>query len=193
MLLVVLQIGNRKSQILISRQKENAGVVPCSLATLSRGINTGPHMNIFPWFFASQKIRILLFSYVLLRYNRSKSQLCYDRRSVGQSVWVSSTHLRPKTRFLLLSVSCGAPSLTRGRVCRLQLLLALASAFIFGSESRGTRDRIFQSQIRDFTFRRLLRLAGLRWRYSTSTSPPQVKVKTKLCYDRRSVGQFVLE
>jgi hypothetical protein len=30
----------------------------------------------------------------------------------------------------------GAPSLTRGRVCRLQLILVLASAVIFGSESR---------------------------------------------------------
>jgi hypothetical protein len=61
----------------------------------------------------------------------------------------------------------GAPSLTRGRVCRLQLLLALASAVIFWSESRRTRGHIFLSQIRDFTFRRLLRLAGSRWRYST--------------------------
>jgi hypothetical protein len=33
----------------------------------------------------------------------------------------------------------GAPSLTRGRVCRLQLLLVLVSAVIFGSESRKTR------------------------------------------------------
>jgi hypothetical protein len=32
----------------------------------------------------------------------------------------------------------GAPSLTRGRVCRLQLLLVLARAVIFGSESRRT-------------------------------------------------------
>jgi hypothetical protein len=37
----------------------------------------------------------------------SKSTLCYDRRSVGQSVLVSSTHLRPKIKFLLLSDSCG--------------------------------------------------------------------------------------
>jgi hypothetical protein len=44
----------------------------------------------------------------------------------------------------------GAFSLTRGRVCRLQLLLALANAVIFGSESRGTRDHILPSQIRDF-------------------------------------------
>jgi hypothetical protein len=61
----------------------------------------------------------------------------------------------------------GALYLTRGRVCCLQLLLVPASAVILGSESRGTCDHIFLSQIRDFTFRRLLRLAGLRWRYST--------------------------
>jgi hypothetical protein len=44
----------------------------------------------------------------------------------------------------------GALSLTRGRVCRLQLLLVLASAVIFGSFSSGTRDHILLSQIRDF-------------------------------------------
>jgi hypothetical protein len=38
-------------------------------------------------------------------------------------------------------------SLTRGRVCHLQLLLALASAFIFESESRGTRDNVLLSHI----------------------------------------------
>jgi hypothetical protein len=62
---------------------------------------------------------------------------------------------------------CGALSLTRGRVCVLQLLLALASAVILRSEPLGTRDHILLSQIRDFPFRRLLRLAGSRWRYST--------------------------
>jgi hypothetical protein len=61
----------------------------------------------------------------------------------------------------------GVPSLTRGRVCRLQLQLALASAVIFRSESRRTRGHILLSQIQDFPFRRLLRLAGSRWRYST--------------------------
>jgi hypothetical protein len=62
---------------------------------------------------------------------------------------------------------CGTFSLTRGRVCRLQLLLVLASAEILGSESHGTHDHSLLSQIQDFHFRRLLRLAGLRWRYST--------------------------
>jgi hypothetical protein len=61
----------------------------------------------------------------------------------------------------------GAPSLTRGRVCRLQLLLALYRAVILGSEPLGTRDHILLFQIRDFPFRRLLRLVGSRWRYST--------------------------
>jgi hypothetical protein len=45
---------------------------------------------------------------------------------------------------------CGALSLTRERVCRLQLLLVLASAVILGSESRGTREHILLSQIRDY-------------------------------------------
>jgi hypothetical protein len=64
-------------------------------------------------------------------------------------------------------VDVGRSLMTRGRVCRLQLLLALASAVILGSKSYGTRDHILLSQVRDFSFRRLLRLAGLRWRYST--------------------------
>jgi hypothetical protein len=58
-------------------------------------------------------------------------------------------------------------SLTRGWVCHLQLLLALASAFILGSDSHGTRDHILLSQVQDFPFRCLLQLAGLRWRYMT--------------------------
>jgi hypothetical protein len=65
---------------------------------------------------------------------------------------------------------CGAISLTRGGVCRLQLLLVLASAAILGFESRETLHHILLSQIRDLPFRRLLRLAGLRWRYSIPAS-----------------------
>jgi hypothetical protein len=44
---------------------------------------------------------------------------------------------------------CGALSLARGRVCRIQLLLVLASAVILRSKSRGTHDHILLSQIRD--------------------------------------------
>jgi hypothetical protein len=42
----------------------------------------------------------------------------------------------------------GVPSLMRGRVCRFQLLLVLASAVIFGSESRRTRGHILLSRLK---------------------------------------------
>jgi hypothetical protein len=42
----------------------------------------------------------------------------------------------------------GVPSMTIGRVCRLQLLLVLASAVIFGSESRRTRGQILLSRLK---------------------------------------------
>jgi hypothetical protein len=89
---------------------------------------------------------------------------------------------------------CWALSLTRGRVCRLELLVAHASAVILGSEPRCTSGHILLSQIHDFPLRRLLRLAGLRWRYSTP--PPRGNLRmsmSMLYYDRRSVGQSVLE
>jgi hypothetical protein len=69
--------------------------------------------------------------------SKSKSEFCYDRRSVGQSVLVSGPHLGPVTVSRLQVYWRGALSLTRGRVCRLQLLLGFASAVIHGSESRG--------------------------------------------------------
>jgi hypothetical protein len=88
------------------------------------------------------------------------------------------------------------PSLTRGRVCNLLLLLVLASTVPLGSELRGTEYHIFLSQFlrllqpggpgpriyipqeqggpvkppgTGFPFCHLLRLAGLRQRYS---NPP---------------------
>jgi hypothetical protein len=49
--------------------------------------------------------------------------------------------------FFKLNICCYSPYVTspliRGWVCRLQLLLALARAFILGSESCGTRDHIY--------------------------------------------------
>jgi hypothetical protein len=57
----------------------------------------------------------------------------------------------------------------------LYMLLALASVVFLGSESLGSRDHILLSQFWDFPFRRLLRLAGSRWRYSTP--PPRIVSK----------------
>jgi hypothetical protein len=76
----------------------------------------------------------------------------------------------------LLVCWCGALSLPKGRICRLQLFLVLASTDIFGSDSPGIRDHKLLSQIRGFHFRRLLRLAGLRWRYSTP--PPHGRLSS---------------
>jgi hypothetical protein len=82
----------------------------------------------------------------------------------------------------------GAFSLTSGRVCYLQLLLAVTSTVILRSKSCGTHDHILLSQIQDspnlediyipqelggpviapgtgFPLRCLLWLAGLQWRY----------------------------
>jgi hypothetical protein len=94
------------------------------------------------------------------------------RLMVSQSVSLGvEPHLGLMTRYLLLFdsygiVFSGAPSLTRGRVCLLHMLLVLASA-VLGSKSLGTRDHILLSQISDFPFRCLLRLTGSQWRYST--------------------------
>jgi hypothetical protein len=78
----------------------------------------------------------------------------------------------------------------RGRACLLFMLLALARLVFLGSESFRTRDHILLSQIRDFSFRRLLQLAGSRWKVF---DPASTRVsKSKLCYDRRSDGQSVL-
>jgi hypothetical protein len=72
---------------------------------------------------------------------------------------------------IFITISCGfvdvGRSLTRGQVCHLQLLLALTSSVILGPESRGTCNGILLSQIGDVPYCRLLRLAGLQWRYST--------------------------
>jgi hypothetical protein len=92
---------------------------------------------LFPWNFGTQVKSV--------PKSKSKSKLWYDRRSLRQSVLVSSSNLGLTTRFLLLSDSCGFVNV----VCLLQLLLVLATLVILGYESRGNRDHILLSQIRD--------------------------------------------
>jgi hypothetical protein len=82
------------------------------------------------------------------------------RGTIRLAVYLQSVRLGPKplentTSILFFHLNtCGyspyvTSSLTRGWVCSLQLLLALASAVILGSDSRGTHDLILLSQIRD--------------------------------------------
>jgi hypothetical protein len=65
------------------------------------------------------------------------------------------------TRYLLLSDSYGLVF-----VGRPLWRVAIARVVFLGSESLWTRDHILLSDLR-LPFRRLLRLAGWRWRYST--------------------------
>jgi hypothetical protein len=85
----------------------------------------------------------------LLLTPKSKSKLCYNHQSVSHPVLVSSPLSASTTTFFVTVrkwqvCRCGAPSLMTGRVCRLQLLLAITSAVILGSD-----DHILLSQIQD--------------------------------------------
>jgi hypothetical protein len=84
------------------------------------------------------------------------------------------------TLWQLRSCLSGAPSLARGRGCLLYMPLALGSVVFLRSEPLGTRDHILLCQIWDFPFRRLLRLAGSRWRYSFPVVPVLLPVETCL-------------
>jgi hypothetical protein len=55
----------------------------------------------------------LCYYWITTELIKSKSELCYDRRSAGQSVLEQSTHLGLTTRSWLLSDSCGFVDLGR--------------------------------------------------------------------------------
>jgi hypothetical protein len=84
---------------------------------------------------------------------QSQSHIATDGQSISKS-WCRAPSGAHDQIFITLwqlrSWFCGAPSLTRGRVCLLHMLLALASVVFLGSDSVGTRDCILLSQIWDF-------------------------------------------
>jgi hypothetical protein len=120
------------------------------------------------------------------RERERERELLYDWWFSSNQFVLAPSPLRHTTIILFRLNTCGyspyaISSLTRVWVCRLQLLLVLASAVILRSECRGTHDHILLSQIRDspnapylyppgigwpsytsigFPFRRLLRLAS---------------------------------
>jgi hypothetical protein len=83
------------------------------------------------------------------------TELLYDWRFTANQFVLATSPLRLTTcNFIFQLNTCSyspyvTSSLTRGWVCHLQLLLALASAVIHGSESRETHNHILLSQIRD--------------------------------------------
>jgi hypothetical protein len=84
-------------------------------------------------------------------YNSQSLASTASKRSIGQSVLVSSSKWDPRPDFYYCQLRVywrGVPSLTRGRVSNLQLLLVLDSAAILRSESGGTYDHILLSDLR---------------------------------------------
>jgi hypothetical protein len=84
----------------------------------------------------------------------SESELLYDPRFTVNQFVLATNPLRLSTsNFIFQLNTCGYASYvtsspTRGWVCRLKLLLILASEVIFRSYSRGTHGHILLSQIR---------------------------------------------
>jgi hypothetical protein len=83
-----------------------------------------------------------------------ESELLYDWRFTAIQFILAPRPLRLTTNIFSTQNTCSyspyiTSSLKRGRVCNLQFLLGLARAVILGTESRGTRDPILLSQIRD--------------------------------------------
>jgi hypothetical protein len=86
--------------------------------------------------------------------SESESEKLYDWRFTAYQFVLAPSLLRPMTRIFSQLNTCGCSpyvtsSLTRGWICRLQLLLVLASAVILGSESRWAHDHNSLAQIRD--------------------------------------------
>jgi hypothetical protein len=133
--------------------------------------------SLLPW---SPRTRSILF--VLWLTALSLSLILWPM--VSQPVCLAIKHPSGAYNQIFITVRhlrvcwCGALPLTRGWVCHLQLLLALASTVILGSEFWWTHDHILLCQIQDSPFRHLLWLAGLHWRYSTL--PPHRKLTALL-------------
>jgi hypothetical protein len=136
----------------------------CGALSLTRG-----RVCRFP---QSQSVLISLLSVCTIT-SQNQSHIATDGQSVSKSWCRAPSGAHDQifvTVWQLRTCSCGVPSLTRGHVCHLYMLLTLSSTVFLGSETLRTRDHILLSQIWDFPFRRLLRLAGSWWRYST---PPR--------------------
>jgi hypothetical protein len=145
-----------------------------------------------------------------------KSEILVEKTSLYSSSYFTTDGQSAShgTVGYLWSLCSGASSLTRGRVCNLlvRLLLGLARALTLGTKSHRTHNHTLLSRLRlpkpggqgpliyipqeqggpvippgsGFPFCRLLRLAGLRWRYSI---PPPHGVYMYLC-SKENINYF---
>jgi hypothetical protein len=131
-----------------------------------------------------------------------QSELLYDWRFIANHIVLAISPLRLMTsNFIFQFNTCGyrpyvTSSLTRGWVCRFQLLLVVASVVILRSKYRGTHYYILLSQIRDssnlegqvtvFIFPRD-RVARLYpWHWVQLSSPPTTHRATVELFDPAS-------
>jgi hypothetical protein len=160
-----------------------------SLTTESLNWINSPELNWteLNWSELNSTVLRMLNARTLLRMTtESESYVTTDGQSASLS-WNKSPIWGLRPDFYYCQTVAGLlmwGSLTRRRVCRLQLLLDLASAVSVESEYRRSRDHMLLTQIWDHPFRRLLRLAGLQWRYST---PPPYRLVAEL--SRLSLAQ----
>jgi hypothetical protein len=100
--------------------------------------------SIFSWTLLPRLPRTRPILVLVLRLaSESESELLYDWRFTANQFVLAISPLGPTTRIFIFQLNtCGCspyvtPYLTRGWICRLQLLLVLASTIILRSESRG--------------------------------------------------------
>jgi hypothetical protein len=138
-----------------------------------------------------------------------ESELLYDWRFTANYFVLATSPLRPTTIiFIFQLTNCGySPSVTsslmRGWVCRLQLLLVLASAFILRSESGGAHYHILWSQIRDscnaqgqvpvFISSRNWWPCYSSWHWVPFSSPPMKSRATVEVFDRAPTRAVVMK
>jgi hypothetical protein len=139
-----------------------------------------------------------------------ESDLLYCWRFTANRFVLAISPLRLTTsNFIFLLNTCGhsayvASTLTREWVCGLQLMLVLASAVILRPESRGTRDHISLSQIRDSLPCRArspyLYPPGTRWHgytlrhwvpFSSHPTTSRVTVEESDPASKRDFGDFI--
>jgi hypothetical protein len=121
---------------------------------------------------------------ILVESSRVESSLM-SRPTVSRPVCLGIKHLSGAYDQTFITVRqlwvcwCGALSLTRVRVRHLQFADGPRQSSHSWVQVRWDSRSQFTVQIRDFPFRRLLRLAGLRWKYST---PPPHGISSDLFF-----------